>query len=641
MGIVENPAQPFPFIPYGQSNYTFPYDAISLITGLFPTSSTQGSGIIIGPHTILTAAHVVWSADAQRFATSISVSPGYIPNSGSRFIPSFQTFGYEINDRGDMIDILGTQADLAVINATEDLTKYGHFGVLTDFGGGSVDVSGYAAAFNGSQGTLVRTVTTNPSASGVFDYTAFNISGLEGISGGPLWVDLGSSGNPEPYVVGLVSTGSHAVELTSADWATISSWVAQDSYAYPGWGLSGAKDLFGDFNHDGRADILELDPNGKTNVSLSSGASFLPNTTWGSGNRTSDKIGDFNGDGKADVIQLHENGNSYVWLSTGSSFSNYTVWGHGHRPTDKIADVNGDGKADIIQLHENGNAYVWISNGSSFNNYTVWGHGNRPTDQLADFNGDGKADIIQLHENGNAYVWLSNGNGFDNYSVWGHGVRPSDKLGDFNGDGKSDIVELNENGNSYVWVSNGSGFNNYTVWGHGNLPTDQIADVNGDGKDDIIQLYKNGNAYVWLSNGNGFSNYSVWGTGFDPSDMIVDVNGDHRADIVRLSPGGDAFVWLSNGNGFNSPVVWGQGPTGLQSGVVQGLPGMSNITPLTTASSIDLAPGLSVHGGPDLQVSSSILADLGSRGEPNSQEMNFQLGEALNRPIEHSDWLLV
>ena len=74
-------------------------------------------------------------------------------------------------------------------------------------------------------------------------------------------------------------------------------------------------------------------------------------TVWGSGVTSSDRIGDFNGDGKDDIIQLFDgNHNAYVWLSNGTSFTGPTVWGHGVTSNDQIGDFNGDGKDDLIQL---------------------------------------------------------------------------------------------------------------------------------------------------------------------------------------------------------------------------------------------------------------------------------------------------
>jgi len=206
---------------------------------------------------------------------------------------------------------------------------------------------------------------------------------------------------------------------------------------------------FGDFNGDGKADLLQLPttPGGVAQVATSNGRAdlgFNAFANWGSGFTALDKVGDFNGDGKDDIIQLFDpNQTAYVWLSNGASFDAYTAWGTGVTSNDKVGDFNGDGKDDIIQLSDGTHqAYVWLSNGTSFDPYTVWGGGVTPSDQIGDFNGDGKSDLIQLSSNGNGYVWQSNGTSFDAYQVWGTGIL--DSAGDdtfvFTGDYGNDIV---------------------------------------------------------------------------------------------------------------------------------------------------------------------------------------------------------
>jgi hypothetical protein len=315
------------------------------------------------------------------------------------------------------------------------------------------------------------------------------------------------------------------------------------------WGSgAGATRQLGDFNGDGKTDLIQLAANGTAYVWLSTGSGFAPYTAWGTGVRPTDQLGDFNGDGKTDLIQLHENGNAYVWLSTGSAFAPYTVWGTGVRPADKLGDFNGDGRTDVIQLYESGSAVVWLSTGSGFAPYAYWGTGVTPNDQVGDFNGDGKSDIVQLYSSGSAVVWLSNGSGFENYQYWGSGVRPIDKLGDFNGDGKTDVIQLHENGNAYVWLSTGSGFTPYAVWGTGVRPTDKLGDFNGDGKTDVIQLYDSGSAVVWLSTGSGFTPYAYWAADVTPDDMLGDIDGDGKTDLVQINgPNNEVYVFLSSG----------------------------------------------------------------------------------------------
>ncbi len=82
--------------------------------------------------------------------------------------------------------------------------------------------------------------------------------------------------------------------------------------------------------------------------------------------------GDFNGDGKQDIIGRSSAGQWFVGVSDGSSsFSNqlWTTWNEavGWRDV-QIGDFNGDGKADIAGRTASGDWWVALSNGSSFTN---------------------------------------------------------------------------------------------------------------------------------------------------------------------------------------------------------------------------------------------------------------------------------
>ncbi len=52
-------------------------DDVAYITATFAGLGTfRGSGVIIGPHTILTASHIEWDQGSQEAATNIQVYPG-------------------------------------------------------------------------------------------------------------------------------------------------------------------------------------------------------------------------------------------------------------------------------------------------------------------------------------------------------------------------------------------------------------------------------------------------------------------------------------------------------------------------------------------------------------------------------------
>lgn len=118
--------------------------------------------------------------------------------------------------------------------------------------------------------------------------------------------------------------------------------------------------------------------------------------------------GDFNGDGKTDLLTTGDNTNWSISLSTGTTFVStpFSMNYYYDASSDKliIADCNGDGKSDIIHgynVFQNGVASsskfdVFYSVGKYFNYYSYsFGSllGGLPFIS-GDFNGDGKTDLI-------------------------------------------------------------------------------------------------------------------------------------------------------------------------------------------------------------------------------------------------------
>ena len=76
--------------------------------------------------------------------------------------------------------------------------------------------------------------------------------------------------------------------------------------------------------------------------------------------------GDFNGDGKADILWQNDDGTPAVWLmdgtaviSTGPALTNPGAGWHAK----EAVDTNGDGRADILWQNDNGTPAVWLMEG--------------------------------------------------------------------------------------------------------------------------------------------------------------------------------------------------------------------------------------------------------------------------------------
>ena len=124
--------------------------------------------------------------------------------------------------------------------------------------------------------------------------------------------------------------------------------------------------------------------------------------------------GDFNGDGKGDILWRDTGGNTAIWLlnglqvqQTGSIGTIPVSWS-----IVGTADFNGDGKADILWRDSSGNIAIWLMNGLQVQSAvtlgvmpTVWS-----VVATGDFNGDGKWDILWRDGNsGYLAIWLMNG----------------------------------------------------------------------------------------------------------------------------------------------------------------------------------------------------------------------------------------
>jgi hypothetical protein len=77
--------------------------------------------------------------------------------------------------------------------------------------------------------------------------------------------------------------------------------------------------------------------------------------------------GDFDGDGKYDILWQDTSGNVVVWLMNGAQVVQAanvgnappTVWS-----ITETGDYNGDGKSDILWRDTSGNVSVWFMNGA-------------------------------------------------------------------------------------------------------------------------------------------------------------------------------------------------------------------------------------------------------------------------------------
>jgi hypothetical protein len=281
----------------------------------------------------------------------------------------------------------------------------------------------------------------------------------------------------------------------------------------------GAQSFVGDFNGDGRADLLFawMDSSGTFHdtVALSNGSGFQPPSDWllNQGQGAQIFVGDFNGDGKADLLFSWTDSSgtfhNSVALSDGSSFRDATDWllNQGQGAQIFVGDFNGDGKADLLfsWMDSSGTFHnsVALSDGSSFHPATDWllNQGQGAKISVGDFNGDGKADLLfsWMDSSGTFHnsVALSNGGSFRDATDWllnqGQGAQIS--VGDFNGDGKADLLfawtDSSGTFHNSVALSTGGSFQPAADWllNQGQGTHYSLGDFNGDHTTDLLFSY--------------------------------------------------------------------------------------------------------------------------------------------------------
>jgi hypothetical protein len=126
--------------------------------------------------------------------------------------------------------------------------------------------------------------------------------------------------------------------------------------------------------------------------------------------------GDFNGDGRADIVWTSAALDLYVWLGNGTGFSSTKA---GTYPSGwKVvgaSDVDGDGKSDLLFHNAATRQFSYrIMNGvATVRSALIGGVGaGYSVAATGDFNGDGRADIVWTSAALDLYVWLGNGTGF-------------------------------------------------------------------------------------------------------------------------------------------------------------------------------------------------------------------------------------
>ncbi len=321
----------------------------------------------------------------------------------------------------------------------------------------------------------------------------------------------------------------------------------------------------GDFNQDGKLDLVTSNPNSQTlNIFLgndSGGFTQPAGSPISVGTNTVEvAVGDFNRDAKLDLVTVNPAANSVTLLlgngSGGFTLSaSFPVGKEAHPAAITTGDFNRDGKLDVVTANSGTNTVT-----------TLLGDGNGGFTQgpgssiqagsgsgfitTADFNRDGKTDLVTANFfSSNITVRLGDGNG--GFTISQNSLIPAGArtqavaVGDFNEDGKPDMAVAASFSGVTILLGNGSG--GFTrsadspIFSGDNPMFVAKGDFNRDGKADLAVTHSTSpsNVAILLGNGSGGFTYSAnspWETGLGPVSLAVgDFNQDGKPDLATAN----------------------------------------------------------------------------------------------------------
>ncbi|MBJ2120950.1 VCBS repeat-containing protein [Arthrobacter sp. MSA 4-2] len=330
---------------------------------------------------------------------------------------------------------------------------------------------------------LMRGLRDSGFSYGLYSYAAgwADITGSWRLPGVPVWATAGRLDYPSEALDRCRQSSFSGGRVYLSQWYddTRDYDLTCEPYAFtplavPASTLSrSTADFDGDWNNDLMARVTATGDlrlyRGKGNGAVWAGTRI--GAGWGPLNAL-ETPGDFNGDGKADVL-AREAATGYLWLYRGNGTGGWLPRvrvGTGWNVFNSIVgpgDFNGDQFVDVL-ARERSTGYLWLYRGNGTGGWlprvragTGWNSFNSIVGP-GDFNGDGRVDLL-ARETATGYLWLYPGNGAGGWlprvrvgSGW-NSLTAVMSPGDLNGDRTADVVGRDRQGNLWLYRGNGSG----------------------------------------------------------------------------------------------------------------------------------------------------------------------------------------
>ncbi len=208
-------------------------------------------------------------------------------------------------------------------------------------------------------------------------------------------------------------------------WLTLRDGTNQNLGAWPG-GNQLQDICVGDFDGDGASDLAGRESGNRSCAVALARPGRLVAGTWGKWPATAATkalAGDFNHDGRDDLVALDAAGDAWLGTSDGTSFH----WARRHLAFEgkavtpqAIGDLNGDGRDDVLLLDSLRHELLyldWAANKPTLRKFSACPAALRDI-CVGDFDGDGRDDVAGQSNRGEFWVGLNDNSGVS-FVLWG------------------------------------------------------------------------------------------------------------------------------------------------------------------------------------------------------------------------------